>query len=73
MNKEHALCRTDDNPSVGGRMRIADCSQVTDGAVTVFLASRHYAEKYAKKRNGLKLSDHPAHQGLGPQHGPSAL
>src|SRR5687767_3944277 len=40
MNKEHALCRTDDNPAVGGRIRIADCSQVTDGAVCVFLASR---------------------------------
>ena len=47
MNKEHALCRTDDNPAVGGRIRIADCSQVTDGAVCVFLASREYAEKYA--------------------------
>ena len=22
MNKEHALCRTDDNPAVGGRIRI---------------------------------------------------
>src|SRR5262249_50896019 len=48
MNKEHALCRTDDNPAVGGRIRIADCSQVTDGAVCVFLASRAYAEKYAR-------------------------
>ena len=47
MNKEHALCRTDDNPAVGGRIRIADCSQVTDGAVCVFLASREYAERYA--------------------------
>ncbi len=39
MNKEHALCRTDDNPAIGGRIRISDCSQVTDGAVTLFLAS----------------------------------
>ncbi len=37
----------DDNPTVGGRIRIADCSQVTDGAVCVFLASRDYAEKWA--------------------------
>lgn len=64
MNKEHALCRTDDNPSVGGRIRISDCSQVTDGAVTVFLASREYAEKYAKGM-GKKLADIPRIKGWG--------
>jgi acetyl-CoA C-acetyltransferase len=71
MNKEHALCRTDDNPAVGGRIRIADCSQVTDGAVCVFLASREYAEKYAK---GIGRSSPTSRdQGLGPQHGAPAL
>ncbi|MCP4002766.1 MAG: thiolase domain-containing protein [bacterium] len=64
MNKEHALCRTDDNAAVGGRIRIADCSQVTDGAVCVFLASREYAERYAKGR-GLKLSQIPRIKGWG--------
>ena len=64
MNKEHALCRTDDNAEVGGRIRIADCSQVTDGAVCVFLASRKYAEKYAE-RNGKQLSDIPKLKGWG--------
>jgi acetyl-CoA C-acetyltransferase len=64
MNKEHALCRTDDNAEVGGRIRIADCSQVTDGAVTVFLASREYAERYAKGM-GKKLSDIPRIKGWG--------
>ena len=64
MNKEHALCRTDDNPAVGGRIRIADCSQVTDGAVCVFLASRAYAEKYAKG-TGRKLADIPRIKGWG--------
>ena len=64
MNKEHALCRTDDNAAVGGRIRISDCSQVTDGAVTVFLASRAYAEKYARGR-GMKLSDIPRIKGWG--------
>ncbi|MCP4036831.1 MAG: thiolase domain-containing protein, partial [bacterium] len=64
MNKEHALCRTDDNAEVGGRIRIADCSQVTDGAVCVFLASRRYAEKYAE-RVGVKLSDIPRIKGWG--------
>ena len=64
MNKEHALCRTDDNPAVGGRIRIADCSQVTDGAVCVFLASRAYAEKWAP-RMGLKLAEIPRIKGWG--------
>jgi acetyl-CoA C-acetyltransferase len=64
MNKEHALCRTEDNPSVGGRIRIADCSQVTDGAVTVFLASRSYAERYAKGR-GVPLDSIPRIKGWG--------
>ena len=64
MNKEQALCRTDDNPSIGGRIRIADASQVTDGAVCVFLASREYAERYAKGM-GKKLSSIPRLKGWG--------
>jgi acetyl-CoA C-acetyltransferase len=64
MNKDHALCRTEDNPAVGGRIRISDCSQVTDGAVTVFLASRTYAEAYAKGR-GLRLEQIPRIKGWG--------
>lgn len=64
MNKDHALCRTDDNPAVGGRIRIADCSQVTDGVAAVFLASREYAEKWAKGV-GLKLEDIPRIKGWG--------
>ena len=64
MNKDHALCRTEDNPAVGGRIRISDCSQVTDGAVTVFLASRAYAERYARGR-GLALEEIPRIKGWG--------
>jgi len=64
MNREHALCRTDDNPAVGGRIRIADCSQVTDGAVCVFLASRSYADRYARAR-GLALDRIPRIKGWG--------
>ncbi len=64
MNKGHALCRTDDNPAVGGRIRISDCSQVTDGAATVFLASKSYAEKYAKVR-GVALASIPRIKGWG--------
>ncbi len=64
MNKEHALCRTDDNPAIGGRVRISDCSQVTDGAVCMFLANAEYAEKYAKGM-GKKLEDIPRLKGWG--------
>jgi acetyl-CoA C-acetyltransferase len=49
---------------VGGRIRIADCSQVTDGAVCVFLASRDYAERYAKG-TGRRLADIPRIKGWG--------
>ena len=64
MNKEQALSRGDDNPQVGGRIRISDCSQVTDGAVCVFLASRSYAERWAKGM-GLKLEQIPRIKGWG--------
>ena len=64
MNKQHALCRTEDNPAVGGRIRISDCSQVTDGAVCVFLASRAYAERWAKGR-GIELARVPRIKGWG--------
>jgi acetyl-CoA C-acetyltransferase len=64
MNKQHALCRSEDNPAVGGRIRISDCSQVTDGAVCVFLASRAYAEKWAKGR-GVELAKIPRIKGWG--------
>jgi len=35
-----------------GRIRIGDCSQVTDGAVGLVLASKAYAEKYVESRGG---------------------
>ena len=64
MNEAHARCRTDDNPAVGGRIRIADCSQVTDGAATVILASEAFARDWAARR-GLKLADVPTILGWG--------
>ena len=72
MNKEHALGRGDDNPTIGGRIRISDCSQVTDGAVCMFLASRTYAEKYAK-RKGLKIEDIPTIKGWGHNTAPPTV
>ena len=64
MNKEHALSRDKNNPAIGGRIRIADCSQVTDGAACVFLAARPVAERYARGL-GKKLADLPRLKGWG--------
>jgi acetyl-CoA C-acetyltransferase len=47
-----------------GRIRIGDCSQVTDGAAGVVLASREYAEKWAKV-HGKALSEVPRIEGWG--------
>lgn len=48
MSYEQAKMRgTETNPLVGGRLAVSDCSQVTDGAAVVVLAS----EKFIKERN----------------------
>lgn len=48
MSYEQAKMRgTVTNPVVGGRLAVSDCSQVTDGAAVVVLAS----EKFIKERN----------------------
>lgn len=36
---------TETNPFVGGRLAVSDCSQVTDGAAVVVLASERYAQE----------------------------
>src|ERR1700734_2091898 len=64
MNKAHASSRDEYNAAVGGRGRISDCSQVTDGAAAVFLASRKYAEKFSRAR-GVKLESIPRIKGWG--------
>jgi acetyl-CoA C-acetyltransferase len=64
MSKAHACSRDEHNAEVGGRIHIADCSQVTDGSVAVFLASRSYAERYAKRR-GIALASLPRMLGWG--------
>ena len=52
------------NPLIEGRLRKQDCSQLTDGAAVVFLATAERAERYATQR-GLKLSNLPYIQGWG--------
>lgn len=51
MDKEHAIKRGGEyNRKIGGRLCVMDCSQITDGAAVVVLASKNYTEEYAKKR-----------------------
>lgn len=64
MNETHALSSGDNNSAIGGMIKISDCSQVTDGAVALFLASRDFAEKYAKRR-GISLESIPRIKGWG--------
>lgn len=52
------------NPYVGGRLAISDCSQVTDGAAIVFLASEDFTKKYCD-RVGRNLEDIPYVKGWG--------
>jgi acetyl-CoA C-acetyltransferase len=51
MNEAHANSLDRFNSVIGGRIKISDCSQVTDGAICIFLASKRYADKYAKQQN----------------------
>ncbi|WP_372783347.1 acetyl-CoA acetyltransferase [Litorivivens sp.] len=53
-----------DNPVVEGWMRRQDCSQITDGAAVVFLASAEKAKAYADKR-GISLDSLPRILGWG--------
>lgn len=46
MNFDQARTRgTDSNPLVGGKLAVSDCSQVTDGAAIVILASERYVSE----------------------------
>ena len=64
MNERHAACKDEHNAQVGGRIHITDCSQVTDGAVAVFLANAERAAAYAKRR-GIALEKIPRIKGWG--------
>ncbi len=53
-----------DNPVVAGRLRRHDCSQITDGAASVILASEAFASVWARER-GIDLDDVPRIVGWG--------
>lgn len=69
MSKAHARCSDRYNTAVGGRIKVSDCSQVTDGAVAVFLASPRFAAGYARRR-GLPLAALPRILGWGHRTAP---
>ena len=65
MNEEHANTRGGEyNMSVGGRLSITDCSQVTDGAALLVLASPAYAKEFARK-SGKNLKQMAVIRGWG--------
>ncbi len=64
MNYDHAMSRDEFNGNIGGRINISDCSQVTDGAAAVLLASAEYAKKWAE-RVGVPLESIPRIKGWG--------
>ena len=59
MNYEQAKLRgTDTNPLVGGRLAVSDCSQVTDGAAIVILASEKYINEHKLDKPYVKGYGH---------------
>jgi acetyl-CoA C-acetyltransferase len=64
MSYDHACSVGDLNPAIGGRIKLTDCSQVTDGAAAIFLASEDFAKRYAE-RVGTTLDRIPKVLGWG--------
>jgi acetyl-CoA C-acetyltransferase len=65
MTEQHACEASSYNAVIGGRIKVSDCSQVTDGAVAVILASPRFVE-----RRGLAADDLPRIQGWGHRTAP---
>src|SRR5512143_628273 len=64
MSEEHACETSKYNTVIGGRIKVSDCSQVTDGAVAVILASPKFAARWAERR-GVGLDRVARIQGWG--------
>jgi len=64
MNESNAQQQSKFNQPIAGRIKVSDCSQVTDGCAVLFLASEKYASEYAKRR-GIKLESLPRILGWG--------
>jgi acetyl-CoA C-acetyltransferase len=64
MNFEHANTIGAYNSIVGGRIKVTDCSQITDGAVCLYLASEKFTANYTEK-HGLNIANIPQILGYG--------
>jgi acetyl-CoA C-acetyltransferase len=64
MSESDAQQQNKFNQTIAGRIKVRDCSQVTDGCAVLFLASEKFAAEYAK-RHGIKLDDLPRILGWG--------
>lgn len=64
MSYDHACSKGQYNTAVSGRIKVTDCSQVTDGAVCLYLASEAFAAEYAD-RTGQSLDSIPRIAGWG--------
>lgn len=69
MTEDHARQVDRFNTIIGGRIKVSDCSQVTDGAVSLFLASETFAAEYARRR-GIPLESIPRILGWGHRTAP---
>ncbi|MBI2962228.1 MAG: thiolase domain-containing protein [Deltaproteobacteria bacterium] len=69
MTEDHAKATGKFNTVIGGRIKVSDCSQVTDGAASAFLASERFAAQYAERR-GMKLERIPRILGWGHRTAP---
>lgn len=69
MSEAHACGQDSYNAVIGGRIKVSDCSQVTDGAVAVILASEAFARTWAARR-GVRLDEIPRIQGWGHRTAP---
>jgi acetyl-CoA C-acetyltransferase len=69
MSYEHACSSGKTNPTIGGRIKLTDCSQVTDGACAIVMASADFAHKYAE-RVGTTLEKIPRVLGWGHRTAP---
>jgi len=64
MSYEHARSIGAYNTVIGGMIKVTDCSQVTDGAACVYLASERYAKEHAEMK-GVNIDSIPRILGWG--------
>jgi acetyl-CoA C-acetyltransferase len=60
------------NHKISPNIKVSDCSQITDGAVALILASEEFAQDYSRKQ-GIPLEEIPVIQGWGHTTAPILL